>query len=314
MKENVMSKPGRDYTVEFWRFVFCIVVLGLHFFIKTKYSFFRAGYLGVEFFFLLSGYGIYSYYMKCMHGKNIGERLYQFGRYIGARIIRLYPLYFLSLLCMLVFRIVAEKWSLARFVNYMKAGWAEFLLLQCGPLGDAVLISPHWYVAAFFWGSVILLLLLLLTGKVGGYLLCPVISVLIYRYYMNLIGKIDIIYSYHAVLRAVAGLALGVFIGFLVQLIHMHKADKIPSWLRMSGYVLGNVILFGVFVYTNFGHRSLIDFVVIVLYAIALFLVFTAQISIGLKKKALFQRLSSWTYPIYLFQMPVIECIFFFMK
>lgn len=313
MSQNMMSKPGREYTVELWRFFFCITVLGLHFFIKTEYSFFRAGYLGVEFFFLLSGYGIYSYYMKCMHGQNMGERLYQFGRYIGARIVRLYPLYFLSLLCMLIFRIVAEKWSLVRIVNYMKAGWAEFLLLQCGPLGDAVLISPHWYVAAFFWGSVILLLLLLLTGKVGGYLLCPIISVVIYRYYIGLIGKIDIIYSYHAVLRALAGLALGVFIGFLVEFVHARKSE-VPSWIRMSGYVIGNMILLGVFVYTNFGHRSLVDFVVIALYAVALFLLFAVQIPVGTKKKALFQRLSSWTYPIYLFQMPIIECIFFFIK
>ncbi|MBQ8198769.1 MAG: acyltransferase [Lachnospiraceae bacterium] len=313
MSQNMMSKSGREYTVELWRFFFCMAVLGLHFFIKTEYSFFRAGYLGVEFFFLLSGYGIYSYYMKCMNGKNMGERWYQFGRYIGARIIRLYPLYFLSLLCMLVFRIVAEKWSLVRIVNYMKAGWAEFLLLQCGPLGDAVLISPHWYVAAFFWGSVILLLLLLYTGKVGGYLLCPVISVAIYRYYIGLIGKIDIIYSYHAVLRALAGLSLGVFIGFAVSFVHAKKTE-IPSWIRMSGYVIGNLILLGVFIYTNFGHRSLIDFVVIGLYAVALFLLFAVQIPVGQKKKAIFQRLSSWTYPIYLFQMPVIECLFFLMK
>ena len=46
MSEHKKSKPGRDYTVELWRFVFCIVVLGFHFFSKTSYPFFRAGYLG----------------------------------------------------------------------------------------------------------------------------------------------------------------------------------------------------------------------------------------------------------------------------
>ena len=200
MIQNTYRKSSRDYTVELWRFIFCIVVLGFHFFIKTKYSFFRAGYLGVEFFFVLSGYGIYSYYMKQMHGRKMGERLYQFGLYIGKRLIRLYPLYLISLLCMLVFRAVSEGWGLVRVLKYFSHGWAEFLMLQCGPLGNAVLISAHWYVAAFFWGSVILLAVLMVSGRVGGYVLCPIASVLIYRYYFNLIGKIDVIYSYHAVI------------------------------------------------------------------------------------------------------------------
>lgn len=314
MNQNTYRKSSRDYTVELWRFIFCIVVLGFHFFIKTKYSFFRAGYLGVEFFFVLSGYGIYSYYVKQMQGRAFGERLYQLGMYIGKRLIRLYPLYLLSLLCMLVFRAVSEKWGLAGVVAYFFKGWAEFLMLQCGPLGNAVLISAHWYVAAFFWGSVILIAVLGLTGRVGGYVICPVASFMIYRYYFNLIGKIDVIYSYHAVIRAVAGLALGVFVGFLAQLLWERVfAVKWKTRVRYGLYVLANLALAGVVVYTNFGRRSKIDFLVIGIYAVAVLALFVARIPLGEKKKALFARLSGMTYPIYLFQMPIIEMLFWFM-
>lgn len=316
MNKNTYRKSSRDYTVELWRFIFCIVVLGFHFFIKTKYSFFRAGYLGVEFFFVLSGYGIYSYYVKQMQGRNIGERLYQLGMYIGKRIIRLYPLYLLSLLCMLVFRAVSEGWGFDRVITYFKQGWAEFLMLQCGPLGNAVLISAHWYVAAFFWGSVILLAVLMLTGRVGGYVICPMAAVLIYRYYFNLIGKIDVIYSYHAVIRAVAGLALGVFVGFLAQFLRERVFEKDSIWktrVRYILYVIANLSLIGVVIYTNFGRRSKIDFLVIGIYAVAVLILFVTQISPGEKKKALFARLSKMTYPIYLFQMPVIEMLFWLM-
>ena len=316
MNQNTYRKSSRDYTVELWRFIFCIVVLGFHFFIKTKYSFFRAGYLGVEFFFVLSGYGIYSYYVKQMKGKKIGERLYQLGLYIGKRLIRLYPLYLLSLLCMLVFRAVSGGWGFARVIAYFKHGWAEFLMLQCGPLGDAVLISAHWYVAAFFWGSVILLAVLMLTGRIGGYVICPIASVLIYRYYFNLIGKIDVIYSYHAVIRAVAGLALGIFVGFLAQLLWERVFETESVWkirLRYALYVLANMALTGVVIYTNFGRRSKIDFLVIAIYAVAVFALFVTRIPLGEKKKALFARLSGVTYPVYLFQMPIIEMMFWVM-
>ncbi len=323
MNQNTYRKSSRDYTVELWRFIFCIVVLGFHFFIKTKYSFFRAGYLGVEFFFVLSGYGIYSYYVKQMQGKKFGERLYQLGMYIGKRIVRLYPLYLISLLCMLIFRAVSEGWRPSGVVAYFTKGWAEFLMLQCGPLGNAVLISAHWYVAAFFWGSVILITVLLLTGRVGGYVICPITSVLIYRYYFNLIGKIDVIYSYHAVVRAVAGLALGVFVGFFAQFLWEKIFDdkvsggqsaehvrKWKVWVRYGLYGLANLALAGVVVYTNFGRRSKIDFLVIAVYAVAVLVLFVTRIPIGEKKKALFARLSGVTYPIYLFQMPIIEMLF----
>lgn len=327
MNQNTYRKSSRDYTVELWRFIFCIVVLGFHFFIKTKYSFFRAGYLGVEFFFVLSGYGIYSYYIKQMKGKAFPDRLYQYGRYIGMRLIRLYPLYLVSLLCMLVFRAVSGGWNFAKIVSYMKMGWAEFFMLQCGPLGNAVLISAHWYVAAFFWGSVILLLVLMLTGRVGGYVICPVASILIYRYYFQLIGKIDVIYSYHAVIRAVAGLALGIFIGFTAQIVWdkvfsgLQQKETEPlsrerNWmvyLRYSLYVLANLILSGVVIYTNFGRRSKSDFLVIAIYAVAVFALFATRIQVSEKKKALYARLSGVTYPIYLFQMPIIEMLFWVM-
>lgn len=327
MSQNTYRKSSRDYTVELWRFIFCIVVLGFHFFIKTKYSFFRAGYLGVEFFFVLSGYGIYSYYIKQMQGEIFRERLYQYGRYIGMRLIRLYPLYLISLLCMLLFRAVSGGWSFGKIISYMKIGWAEFMMLQCGPLGNAVLISAHWYVAAFFWGSVIVLLLLMLTGRVGGYVICPVMSVLIYRYYFHLIGKIDVIYSYHAVIRAVAGLALGVFIGFTAQIVwdkvfakvqhenaeEVSQRKKRMVYLRYVLYIFANLALTGVVVYTNFGRRSKIDFLVIAIYAVSVFALFVTRIQVSEKKKALFARLSGVTYPIYLFQMPIIEMLFWLM-
>ena len=116
MSEHKKVSQGRDYTVELWRFVFCIVVLGFHFFSKTSYPFFRAGYLGVEFFFLLSGFGIWQFYLKKMAGQKLSDRLYQFGLYIGSRLKRLYPFYFLSLLCMLFLRTWQYRWSISDII------------------------------------------------------------------------------------------------------------------------------------------------------------------------------------------------------
>ena len=316
MSEQKKVSQGRDYTVELWRFVFCIVVLGLHFFSKTSYSFFRAGYLGVEFFFLLSGFGIWQFYLKRMAGQKLSDRLYQFGLYIGSRLKRLYPFYFLSLLCMLLLRTWQYHWSISDIISYLKTGWAEFLMLQCGPLGNEVLISANWYVAAMFMGSILLLCLLMLTGRWGGLFICPVLSLSIYHYYFRLIRKIDVIYSYHAVLRALAGLSAGIFIGCLIWQLQEKVSqgklafginEKKRKLLQKLVYGLANGILAAIVIYTNFGRRSAGDFVVITLFALCLFGLLLVKKEIPQKLSVVFQKLGAVTYPIYLFQMPVIE-------
>lgn len=58
MSEHKKVSQGRDYTVELWRFVFCIVVLGFHFFSKTSYFFFQSR---------LSGCGIFLPFKRLWH-------------------------------------------------------------------------------------------------------------------------------------------------------------------------------------------------------------------------------------------------------
>lgn len=309
------GRPGRDDTVELWRFLFCIAVLGLHFFSKINSTIFRAGYLGVEFFFLLSGYGVFRFYTKKMARQTMADRLSALGTYIGRRIIRLYPLYFISLLLMLLLRIVQQNLSFGQIVSYLKLEWAELLWLQCGPLGNEVLISEHWYVPAMFWGSLFLLVILMVTGRFGGFFLCPVISMGIYGYYLRLIHKIDVIYSYHAVLRAIAGISLGIFIGFVVDFLQKKweesteknkGIDRKPYFL----YWIANLLLLTVLVYMNFGRRSFMDFVVIGVFAVAISFLLFLRRPVPDRASRVFAVLSSVSYPIYLFQMPVIELFF----
>ena len=308
---NVTQKK-RVYMVEFWRFFFCLAVVGLHLFSELKMPYFTAGYLGVEFFFILSGYGIASFYLSKMQEQKITERVSQLGVYIGKRLRRLYPLYFLALLVMLAIKSVLAHWSVADVWEYLKAGWAEFLMMQCGPMGGEVLVFTDWYVAAVFWGGLLLLLLLLVTGNVGGFLLCPLISFGIYTYYFRLIRKIDVIVSYHAILRGIAGIALGIFLGFVVHFLLQKGAGdlkKVHPLVQKGLFWGANGLLAGLFVYTNYGRRSGADFVVIGLYTIALFLLMITKVELPERVEAFFKKMGQITYPIYLFQIPIITCI-----
>ncbi len=99
-------------------------------------------------------------------------------------------------------------------------------MLQCGPLGNEVLISANWYVAAMFMGSILLLCLLMLTGRWGGLFICPVLLLSIYHYYFRLIRKIDVIYPTMQCCVHWQGLVRVFFIGCLIWQLREKKLAK----------------------------------------------------------------------------------------
>lgn len=300
-------KKERNYLVELWRFMFCIAVLGLHFFTKIESEWFHAGYLGVEFFFLVSGYFIGSYYTKKLESKKITERLKEVINYIFSRLKRLYPFYVIALIFMLIINTFINHLGFRGMLKLLKSCLAEFFLIQWTPLGGEVLISADWYVPAVFWGGLVFVILLAFTGKIGGLLIAPITSFFIYRYYFLLIGKIDIIVYHHCILRGIAGIGLGVFIYFLC--LSLEKI-KFPQWLSTLSLSFSNVALLCVFIYTLHGHRSRWDFFVIAVYAISIFIMMKADIPKFSKNiEKCFSLLGKVTYPVYIFQMPVIEVI-----
>lgn len=307
-----MQKSGRVYTIELWRFFFCIAVLGLHVGTMFDLPVFTAGYLGVEFFFILSGYGIGTYYVKHMEQKQFSKQFYELGLYIGKRLKQLYPLYFVALLSVLIMRMVSQDWGMSGLFTYMKSGYAEFLMMQCGPMGGEVLISADWYVAAVFWAGIITLLLLILTGKTGGILICPLVGIGIYAYYLKLICKIDVIFSYHAVLRGIAGVCLGIFLCFLLRFLEeRNMTEKLWAHKVFSCgcYILANIALLGTVIYMYAGHRGWKDFLVIGIYVISLFLLLATKVQPGERVERIFKGIGKTTYPIYILHMPVLELL-----
>lgn len=307
-----MQKSKRVYTIELWRFFFCLVVLGFHVGDVFHLSIFTAGYLGVEFFLILSGYGIGMFYMKNMRRKNLGECFYEMGIYIGKRLKQLYPLYFLAIISMLFIRVVSEGWGIRDTVSYLKSGYAEFILMQCGPMGGEVLISADWYVPAVFWAGVIILLVLSFTGKMGGLVICSLMGTGIYAYYFWRICKIDVIFSYHAVLRALAGVCCGVFICFVLDILQERGiVDKFRSnkKLCMTCHIFAEAVLVLVICYTFSGHRGWKDFAVIGVYIIALFLLLFTGVRFGEKAERVFKTLGKMTYPLYILHMPVLRVV-----
>lgn len=300
----------RNTLLELWRFFFCMAVLAFHFFSKIESDFFHVGYLGVEFFFIVSGYFIGSYYCRYQEGKSITARLKSIVSYLISRLKRLYPFYLLALVLMLIVRTMINKYHFMDILRTIKDCFAEFFLLQWTPLGNEVLISAGWFVPSVFFGGLLFVIILALTDKIGGYLIAPLTSFFIYRYYFHLIGKIDVIYSYHSILRGIAGIAFGVFLFFICK--HLRTfIEKLSKHQLISNLfcIFASMLFLGIFVYTNYGRRSKWDFLIIALYGIGLLFLMSGSVKLPEKLDKAFLFLGKTTYPIYVFQMPVIELI-----
>ena len=309
------SAVRRNLNVEIWRILFCIVIVIYHVGMVFEKNILGVGYLCVEFYFLLSGYGFYRAYVS---KRSRNQKLRVWAEYAKNRFLRLYPLYLGAMAAMLAVRLITGETILSRLPEQIRDCAAEFVMLQCSPLGNSVLVLTDWYVATLFWGSLLFMLLLLIGGRVTAWVICPVTALVIYGYYARLIAKIDVIVAHYGFLRALAGIGLGIFLGAVTEAvagrIGAYGADKtqmkeLRKGLRKVLAPAANLLLLGITVYYQFGVRSLWDFVIIGLFFAALLCMLPGENGWLSRFEGPIRRLSGLTYPVYLFQLPVLTLI-----
>ena len=315
------SEKSRNLNIEIWRILFCIVIVLYHVGMVFGKNLLGVGYLCVEFYFILSGYGVYRAYQSVLRRlpanqsddlpviQSVKARTKALAEYAAKRFIRLYPLYFAAIAAMAAVRLITGESLISDLPELIRSCGAEFFMLQCSPLGNAVMVLTDWYVATLFWGSLLYMLLLLLGGRLTSLVICPAAAVLIYGYYARLIAKIDVIVSYYGFLRALAGIGLGIFLGAVIEALQKKRYEKNAAGSKPDKILLvsANLILCLITVYYQFGTRSLWDFAVIGLFFVSLFALLLTAGHIGGRWEKWIRILSGLTYPIYLFQLPILK-------
>lgn len=210
---------------------------------------------------------------------------------------------------MLVVKLITKQYEVIQLLTVIKNCYAEFFMLQWTPIGNEVLISAGWFVPSVFFAGVFYVGLFAVCKNWTGYVIAPMCVLGIYGYYFRLIGKIDIIFSYHSVLRGIAGVGLGIFVFFLCE--KLRGFVKGNSFYSKFAVGMTTMLFFGIFIYTNFGRRSKWDFLIIVLYSVGVLLLMATDVKGEEQVERVVGLLGKITYPIYVFQMPIIECILF---
>ena len=154
---ELSTAPQRSRAIEFYRFLFSVVVCLFHFRIKGSFAgptgAFSAGYLGVEFFSIASGFFLMDSIRRGRAASDGGTAVSALvGSYAVRRFLRLWPHYLLTLSAFVSMRIFFLRTLTVE--AFLKQGFFEIFLLQS--FGSSYVVMLFWYVSALLLASVLL--------------------------------------------------------------------------------------------------------------------------------------------------------------
>jgi len=254
---------NRNNSIDFFRFFFMILIC-IHHYGGMRPALLH-GYMGVEFFFIVSGIFLYKSFMKQQQNPL---------DYLIHRVKRLWGEYFIALL---FFWAVYLVWMLIRGVEFNL--WDYFvrlipdaLMLQGTGLFFSGLNSPTWYVSTLIVSSTVLYCFLKFNRNLTLYIISPLACLLGYTY-LTTLGTYDVYYLYNGgffipLIRAFAGLSSGVLISSIVEqkCLALKDRHRIYDYLGVASFVLLFVFLFSDYVLDgkNYSDSLLLLFITII--------------------------------------------------
>ncbi len=189
----MQTKFKRNATIEFMRFVFCMLVILYHinnrldFELSGHLSFFANGKIGVEFFFLVSGWLMAKSALKYNEKPIVNStKKFMYGKVMG--VLPLHLLAFFT--CYLMLAVRPTSRMLDKFTMLVNALPNLFFLQKSGILASKAIITPEWYIAAMLWMMLIIFPLILRFRDKFTKIACPIIAVLLLGYLMHDKGQL----------------------------------------------------------------------------------------------------------------------------
>ena len=233
-----MKKNGK---IELLRFLFSLSVLGFH---LQKYipgevslkngihfSFFPHGAIGVEFFFVLSGFLMASsVYMDIARQSESSLGCATFA-FVKKKFMAVLPMRIVVFLLLFAVAILVKSWDMTTVIKNLVSNIPGLLLIQMSGIGKMYINSIEWYLSAMLIGMFILYPLLRKYYDAFSRIAAPLIAVFTLGYMYRSYGRLTGVavwegLCYRSMLRAVAELCLGIVCFVVYQ--HIKDAKWSP--------------------------------------------------------------------------------------
>ena len=156
----------KNNAIEFYRFIFSCIICVHHYRGHSPSPVFEGGYLGVDVFFVLSGFLLMRHFMRnSQTEKELTPELNAFS-YTKKRFKSYFPHHVFSWVCNACVLVALGKYTISQILH---KGFWEFLLLKSTGLGNDFSVNGvSWYLSALLLGSFLIYWILSLTEKKSG--------------------------------------------------------------------------------------------------------------------------------------------------
>lgn len=304
----------RNGIVSLWKFIFSIIIAFFH---TTKLypdlsnRIFKGGYIGVEFFFLISGVYFAKKILESKTSKkeNIGEYTMKF---VYSAIKNLIPYIIISFIAIMAITAYFDSFSKRELVNSI---WYLTLFRQLGFY--SINVTNHlWYLTALLLSYMILCPLIKKYKENFIYIFSPLIVLLGLGYLNHTCGSLNISYGnwdlicYNGMFRAIIEINIGMIIYIIIKKIKEIKFTKIGEiLLTLCGE--GGLIL--VLIGTHIADKpGVYDYFYLLLMFISIIII-TSEKTLELKvlSNKFVYFLEKLSIPIYINHVPIILLVYY---
>lgn len=297
IKEKNMSKKKHNGIISFWKFMFSMMIVVYHFFTTVKLKYFARGDLGVEFFFIVSGYLMAKNANKIenIENKDVGKTTWS---YIWKKIKAMFP-YILPAYIISIF--VKSSFRTFKLYQYIRSIW-NILLLDMSGIVTTYMLGQTWYISAMLISMLILYPLILKYKKNFTYLIAPIIVLFVGGYISHTYGNLAGVWTwsgviYKGLLRALFEITIGVIAYEVSGKIQKLNFTKIGSVILNLIEIIGFIAVFII----GYSQSKNYDFIAVGFMTISIIIAFSEKtVLFKYANNKIFYYLEKLSLPIYL--------------
>lgn len=299
-----MEKKKRNGKVDFLKFIFSIIIITYHFNNSVEYpnELFHKGYIGVEFFFITSGFLFAKSLSKFQY--NNDSLMKDSMGFMKKKYLSLFPYHFFVCAATIIYSIINYRWAFGKAISKIFNAIPDILLLRMGGIGTLSLLGHEWYLSAMIIVMFILTPIIIKHRHVFIHYAAPIMVVAFVGYLAHNFSDINVVSDWNGLffcglLRAAAEISLGCICYAVYE-------SKLLDKINKAVLLIAEVLIYLIVILYSTGYFSgLTDYTVMFLLAPAVTISFSQKASVGFLNNRFISFLGKLSYPIYLTQMVV---------